>query len=286
MNVRNFALSFYGNDVEEIHIQRLEKPREAKELHTHAYFQIYYIKRGSLCHFVEGSSSRLFAGDMFIIPPGVVHRIEDEEDISFYSLSFMPEFIEEMSRTAAFAASFLKRVEKESEIRPRITLPPEEVLRIERIIEDIYSEFESKSIASGETVKLYTALLLSLFARIYFDTSREPIIPESADKNHLMLYCVDYIKLNCHKSISLSDMLRLSTLSKSEFCRRFRETTGHSFNEYLNLCRLRRACEYIREGKKITSVCSLCGYEEFSTFYRNFVKIIGISPDKFKRMDK
>ena len=78
MNVRNFALSFYGNDVEEIHIQRLEKPREAKELHTHAYFQIYYIKRGSLCHFVEGSSSRLFAGDMFIIPPGVVHRIEDE----------------------------------------------------------------------------------------------------------------------------------------------------------------------------------------------------------------
>ena len=282
LNIRNFVLSFYENAANGIHIQRLEKPREAKEFHTHVYFQIYYIKKGSLTHFVEDYSSKLSAGDMFIIPPGVVHRIEDDEGISFYSLSFMPEIIEEMSHTASFAANFLHQVSREGHTRSKITVPSEEVLRIETLIEQIYEEFQKNNLAGGEIIKMYTALLVSLFARIYFDTSNELPIPQSKDKNHLMLYCIDYIKLNYFKSISLEDMLRLSTLSKGEFCKRFREITGHSFLEYLHLCRIRKACEHIKNGDKMSTVYSFCGYDDYSVFYRNFVKIMGISPAKYK----
>lgn len=282
LNVRNFVLSFYANAADGIHIQRLEKPREAKEFHTHVYFQIYYIKKGSLTHFVENHSSKLSAGDMFIIPPGVVHRIEDDEGISFYSLSFMPEIIEEMSHVASFAANFLKQVSSLGHIRPKITVPAEEVLRIETLIEQIYDEFQKNDLAGGEIIKMYTALLLSLFARIYFIDSDELPFPDSEDKNHLMLYCIDYIKLNYFKNISLDDMLRLSALSKSEFCKRFREMTGYSFLKYLSQCRIRKACERIKNGDKITSVYSFCGYDDYSAFYRNFVKVMGISPAQYK----
>ncbi|MBE6966642.1 MAG: AraC family transcriptional regulator [Ruminococcaceae bacterium] len=282
MNVRNFVLSFYANAADGIHIQRLEKPREAKEFHTHVYFQIYYIKKGSLTHFVENYSSKLSAGDMFIIPPGVVHRIEDDEGISFYSLSFMPEIIEEMSHVASFAANFLKQISSMGHIRPKITVPADEVLRIETLIEQIYDEFQKNNLAGGEIVKIYTALLISLFARIYFDSSNELPLPKSEDKNRLMLYCIDYIKLNYFKNLTLEDMLRLSALSKGEFCRRFREMTGDSFLSYLNRCRIRKACERINNGDKITSVYSFCGYDDYSAFYRNFVKVMGISPAQYK----
>ena len=282
LNVRNFVLSFYANAADGIHIQRLEKPREAKEFHTHVYFQIYYIKKGSLTHFVENHSSKLSAGDMFIIPPGVVHRIEDDEGISFYSLSFMPEIIEEMSHAASFAANFLKQVSSLGHIRPKITVPADEVLRIETLIEQIYDEFQKNNLAGGEIVKIYTALLISLFARIYFDSSNELPLPKSEDKNRLMLYCIDYIKLNYFKNLTLEDMLRLSALSKGEFCRRFREMTGDSFLSYLNRCRIRKACERINNGDKITSVYSFCGYDDYSAFYRNFVKVMGISPAQYK----
>jgi len=282
LNVRNFVLSFYANAADGIHIQRLEKPREAKEFHTHVYFQIYYIKKGSLTHFVENYSSKLSAGDMFIIPPGVVHRIEDDEGISFYSLSFMPEIIEEMSHVASFAANFLKQISSMGHIRPKITVPADEVLRIETLIEQIYDEFQKNNLAGGEIVKIYTALLISLFARIYFDSSNELPLPKSEDKNRLMLYCIDYIKLNYFKNLTLEDMLRLSALSKGEFCRRFREMTGDSFLSYLNRCRIRKACERINNGDKITSVYSFCGYDDYSAFYRNFVKVMGISPAQYK----
>lgn len=282
LNIRNFVLSFYRNAANGIHIQRLEKPREAKKFHTHVFFQIYYIKKGSLTHFVQDSSSVLSAGDMFIIPPGVVHRIEDNEGISFYSLSFMPEVFDEMSHIASFAANFLGHISTQRHIRPKITVPVEEVLRIEMLIEQIYDEFQKNSLACGEIIKMYTALLLSLFARIYFDSSNELPFPHGEDKNHLMLYCIDYIKLNYFKNISLEDMLRLCALSKSEFCKRFREMTGQSFLCYLNHCRIRKACERIKKGDKITSAYSFCGYDDYSSFYRNFVKIMGMSPAQYR----
>ena len=281
MNIRNFALSFYGNAVNGIHIQKIDKPREAKELHTHAYYQIYYVEKGALTHFVEDRSSKLIAGDVFIIPPDVIHKIDDNEGVCFYSLSFMPELINEFSHTASFAAAFLQRIVKDT-VRPKITVPPDEQLRIRQIIENIFFEFDNGLLAAGETVKLYIALLLTVFARIYVSNQDERLLSDNKDKNYLILYCIDYIKLNFFKKITLRDMLSLSTMSRSEFCKRFREIAGHTFNEYLNKCRVERACDLIRRGNKISTVYSFCGYEDNSTFYRNFVKIMGVSPSKYK----
>ena len=75
MNIRNFVLSYYENSTENFHIQKLNKVTEAQKPHTHEYFQIYFISKGSLEHNVENESAHLNQGDMFIIPPGVTHYI-------------------------------------------------------------------------------------------------------------------------------------------------------------------------------------------------------------------
>ena len=44
-----------------------------------------------------------------------------------------------------------------------------------------------------------------------------------------------------------------------------------------------KAEEYlIKKGYKITAIYGLCGYDDFTTFYRNFKKIIGVSPKEYK----
>lgn len=45
--------------------------------------------------------------------------------------------------------------------------------------------------------------------------------------------------------------------------------------------RIRNAAQRIRAGEKITAVCQLCGYRDFSTFYRNFMKIMGVFPAQY-----
>ncbi len=89
------------------------------------------------------------------------------------------------------------------------------------------------------------------------------------------------MKENFEKEISLDSMVRLSAMSKSNFCSIFYSVTGKTFNHYLNTIRIHKAAEYIKAGYKITAIYGLCGYNDFSTFYRNFKKIMGISPKEY-----
>jgi len=284
VNVRNFVLSFYSNTSDGVHIQRVEKPREAKSLHTHAYYQIYYIAKGALTHYMGAETSYLCAGDMFIVPPGVAHRIEDHEGIVFYSLSFMKDTMEDTLRTTELAASFLRGLENNMQIRPKVTVPTGDVLRIESIIEEIYTEFEKKEVGCDALIRLNIARLLTLFARIYVQT--EPPVVQIADKNQFLLRCVDYVEHNYHLSLSLDAVVKLSTMSRNEFCQNFRAITGYSFHQYVNVCRIRRAQELLRRGDKITALYAFCGYRDFSTFYRNFVKLVGMSPEQYQKNQK
>ena len=74
-----------------------------------------------------------------------------------------------------------------------------------------------------------------------------------------------------------------SAMSKTCFCALFKSITGVSFNRFLNTCRIQKATKMIRDGEKITTVSMLCGYEQFSTFYRNFKEIMGLSPSQYQR---
>jgi len=284
VNVRNFVLSFYQNTADGIHIQRVDHPRAtAKALHSHAYYQIYYIAKGALTHYVGTQASDLYAGDMFIIPPGAVHRIEDHEEIVFYSLSFMEDAMAETLLSAKLGASFLRSLHDNQRIRPKITVPTEDILRVESIIEEIYREFETNAIGSGEIIRLNIARLLSLFARIYVQTQQDLPLTPVADKKQFLLQCVEYIEHNFDQPLSLESMAKLSAMSKNEFCRGFRALTGYSFHQYVNVCRIRKAQELLRKGDMVTALYAFCGYSDFSTFYRNFVKIVGVSPAQYQR---
>lgn len=82
---------------------------------------------------------------------------------------------------------------------------------------------------------------------------------------------------------SLNAFAFRSAMSKTCFCVLFKNITGVSFHRFLNTCRVKKATEMIRGGEKITTASMLCGYEHFSTFYRNFKEIMGVSPSQYQR---
>ena len=64
MDIKNYALSYYKDSAEDFHIHKVDKVREAQKPHTHEYFQIYFIAKGSLIHHLGDFSSRLSHGDI------------------------------------------------------------------------------------------------------------------------------------------------------------------------------------------------------------------------------
>ncbi len=280
LDYKHFVLEYYKNASDGIHIHKVHNSVEAKKLHTHEYFQIYYIEKGALIHYIENDYARLTKGDMFIIPPDAMHKIAEDDGTVFYALSFMPDTINSLAPTS-LSSDFLKSLTKNKNHVPKITLSTEDILTVDKIIEQMYKEFDNKKLGSGEIIKAYILILISVFARYYHSEKSSTI--DKASGRQFILHCIDYIENHYSQDINLKGIVRLSAMSKTNFCKIFSETTGCSFNTYLNRCRIAKATEYIKKGYKITSIYGLCGYNDFSTFNRNFNKIMGMSPLDYKQ---
>lgn len=286
MDIKNFVLSHYKNSTEDFYIRKLEDSVEAKKPHTHSFFQIYYVKKGSITHFLENESSRLGHGDMFIIPPGTVHYIASKPNTVFYAFSFTPDFLTEQNDAKKLVKNFLRSLQSNNNpgIRPKVTLSTEESFHVEDIMEHISKELKQKPLAYGQVVQSYAELLVSILARSYFEAVR-PSVPDHFENNkQFVLHSVEYVENNFTEQLSLDEIAKRAVMSKQKFCSLFLDLTGHSFHDYLNLCRIKKSTEYIKQGYKITAIYGLCGYNDFSTFYRNFKKIMGVSPQQYKKI--
>lgn len=285
MDIKNFVLSYYKNSAETFHIQKKENSVEAQKPHTHKYFQVFFISKGSLEHCLKEQKAVLKRGDMFIVPPSTVHYITPEKNTVFYSFSFMEEFLDEQPTTNKFVKSFirsLKSKEKQA-LKAKVTIQSEEILYVENIMAQILKEFDKKPLAYYENIQAYANILLIMLAREYFKKVSANISDHFENHKQFVLHGVEYIENNFTEKISLDEISKKSAMSKSNFCSLFLKLTGHTFNDYLNICRIKMASEYIKKGYKITSIYGLCGYNDFSTFYRNFRKIMGMSPQEYKK---
>ena len=278
MDAKKFVLSYYKNATDDFHITRIAAPKEALHPHSHAYFQIYCVLSGKLLHHIEGSTAELTEGDVFILPPNLPHHITvPDGQIDFYSLSFMPDYFRSLheNKLVLDFLSFLN-TEPTGQIHPKITLSYEDAQFAQMLLQRILEEFSGSKTGGQVLIRECVCVLLSLFARVYFEEQADTLHAE--ENRQLVLHCVEYMKNHFDEELSLTEMVRRSAMSRTCFCTLFRELVGTSFKDYLNRCRIEKAAELIAGGEKISNAGLRCGYSDFSTFYRNFKKYKGIPP--------
>jgi len=283
MDVKKFVLSYYKNATNNFHITKITKPTEALKLHAHNYFQIYYIINGKLIHHIKSDYAELLCGDVFILPPDIPHYIEtDDNGVNFYSMSFTPDFFLATKENNKLISDFLHYLKTATleKIQPKLSLPPEDIHFTEIMFKRIMLEFSDNKTGREEVIKECVSVLLSIFARIYFEEKAESLNLEINKRS--VAHCIEYIENHFNEDITLTEIARRSAMSKTCFCNIFASITGTSFKNYLNICRIKKAAQLISSGEKISSVCTICGYNDFSTFYRNFKKQMKISPQQYQ----
>ena len=283
MDIKKFVLSYYSNATEDFYIKEITKPREALTLHSHEYYQIYYVKSGKLIHLLENNSAELKARDVFIIPPNMPHCIKTEaKDLCFYSISFMPSYISEIIKSNKLIADFMHCITTLSNgrVEPSLTLLSEDISITDALVLKIMQEFSSNTIGKDVLIKSSLSLILSIFARAYLGEKVENV--RFASEMEAILHCIGYIKNHLSERMILQEMAKRTAMSKSSFCKKFREVTGESFNNYINRERVEKAAALIKSGQLVFVAAMELGYNDLSTFYRNFKKHFGISPSEYK----
>lgn len=93
---------------------------------------------------------------------------------------------------------------------------------------------------------------------------------------------INYIKSNFSSDISLTDISEHFSMSPCYLSTMFKFYTGENFRDYLNYYRVKKAKEYLKNGKtKIGLVAKMVGCNSINTFIRIFKKYEGISPGKY-----
>ena len=288
MDSRQFVISYYRDAADGMHVQYIRNSTEAQRPHSHTYFQIYYVAVGHLKHFVAEETATLSRGDMFIIPPGVTHHIRVIGDAEFYTLSFMPEIFGEAGACNTMAVHFLRELESahNNALRPMVTTAPEDTLYMEGLFKQMLHTFHQKQPGSNAVLRAYCNLLVTLLAKTCYETAPSDFLPAMKNNRQAILRGISYIEQNYTDDLTPEVVARYCAMSKSSFATLFSKVAGTSFHRYLNNCRINHACNYIRQGYQITGIYGLCGFRDFSTFYRNFKRVTGLSPEDYKKTQK
>ena len=265
-------------------------------LHAHDYAQIWYVTRGQCIHFVEDQRYLMTAGDTFLIPPMVEHQTVLEPDSAAISCEFSLEGVLQNRDSSAQTEimSYLDKVYvmnflKDSKDRqPRFRFRPEAMPRLDRLMKQIQEEYREEKPCYQDMLRLKLQELLLLYIREFLispDYKSDDAIYERY--RILMNRAIAYIDAHYTESLSLEDVCRISTLSKTYFCYLFKLITKKTFVEYITERRIQGAMRMLENTDcSIQTVSEQTGFHDAAHFSRTFKKAVGISPRAYRKMRK
>ena len=282
MYIRKIAFGEKNSKMENFHMERLTDLNNEQIEHSHDCFQIICCKNGSITHLLNGFSTRLLRGDVFIIPPNTVHRLDSKEsNIAFYNIVFKDNIFSDNEKNPDPVNLFLQNILASENIAPRLSPMYEDIFLFESAMGKMSIEFRTDRPMGENIIKSCLHTILMLIARMYVKYESDTISAHE-EKKLSINHCISYIDIHYDENISLKQIAKMSAMSTTTFCNLFKKTTGMSFREYLNKKKIERAQSYLRAGEGVNETAYLCGFKEISTFYRNFVKYTGVPPSDYK----
>ena len=223
------------------------------EKHCHSRFELIAVISGDVSVILEGAEYRVKAGECIIIPPLSYHSVTINEGGVYRRV------------TALFPIDLVPEV-----LRPR--------LRSDAAVFYSSHPVRLSDIVKRQSHELYAPLAVSVMVEIFYDMLEVKSDTARPDKDEFIRSTVLYIDEHLGESITLDELARHTSRSKSSFCHLFEEKMKISPKQYILRKKLATARKMIAEGVPPTLAAVQVGYESYSNFYRQYLKHYGTAP--------
>lgn len=233
----------------------------------HPYYEILYYMKGNATFLSEQFKKVLKEGTLIIIPKETYHNfhIENQGDYTRLVLNFSD--IAEFNNSFCGVLSNIKIIEN---------LTPNIIHLIYRMIDVLSGEEQEEN----KKVLLFASLYM-LLAELSFSVL-PTVTPVMHEKDQLISKCIKYIGLNFTKDISVEQISKEMLVSTASLQLCFKQHLGISVYKYITEKRLFLAYKLIVNGANPTKIYTDCGYKDYPTFYKAYVKKFGNPPFKDK----
>lgn len=108
--------------------------------------------------------------------------------------------------------------------------------------------------------------------------------PAEENNTGMIGNALSFVDDHFSEEIRTADLASACGLSETHFRRLFEKSINMSPNEYVNLVRIQKACDLIRfSDDSMETVAIKTGFNSQASFNRNFLKILGLPPYRWKR---
>lgn len=235
-------------------------------MHTHSHLEVYCFLRGRGVFHIEGTEYPLEPGDVLIMRPAESHYIDIDCSMPYERsvLSIWPEYLQPLDPSGYLLHPFQERQAGKLNLYKS-------------------SEFPGGSLALWQTmlspegdahVNLLSGLLplLNAICRLWHQRREDPQPDTPAYR------IIRHVNAHLDQPMSLDEICAQFYISKSQLCRLFKKATGTTLWQYITIKRLAKAQELIAAGAHPTHIYAQCGFNDYSTFYRAYVKTYGTAP--------
>lgn len=258
--------TFVYNNIDFAHkFDPASEPSEDYGKHLHYFNEIIYFVKGEVKYTVESETYKLSEGNIVLIPAGKYHFATVNSNVPYerYVLKFpsgvLPENIQKKLLTNG---SFFSNAKK--------------FLITFRQLDSYYGKY-----SDDDLYTLFICETTKLLVMLY----NEPIYT-SNQKNGIIAELVAYIDENIREPISLTTLNERFNFSKSYISNEFRKYMKIPIIQYIRAKKIIAAHQMILSGEKKTTVAEMFGFEDYSTFYRSYVKVMGFAPSESREQDK
>lgn len=235
--------------------------RQIYDQHCHAHYEIIFVLDGSIRLNVEGEQLRLRENMGIVLEPLKYHVVTgDNTRYHRLILSFEPESVPE-----AVYERFLDSV------RTNAVFSGERASRLLRRF--------SATAEKGDPVygPLLEAILTEAVYDLAFNNTPAPESKESKPTEKLKQITA-FIDQNLHSQISLDDIAARMYMSQSALCHLFRQEMQISLKQYILQKKMMYAKSLLEKGTAPGTAAALCGYKNYASFYKIFLKVTGQAP--------
>lgn len=254
--------------------------RQSISLHSHSFYEIMFCRSADRVEYLVGANRyRLSAGDLIVVAPGVSHKPILPDDMQYaYERDIL-----------WVSADFIDRIR---ELFPNSSVPTGESFSLLRTkgtdwsyIGDYFSdglrEFEKMQAGYEVSAAAIAMLILSFISRA---AGSGEAYHSQAEQPNMATSFIEYIENHLSEPLTLNDIAEHFYVSRSAVSKLFREEMDTSFHRFLTQRRLILAKQLISEGEGMERVAGLCGFSDYSVFYKAFKKEYRLSPRAFAKL--